>query len=659
MHSSGRAALFVAFAILFAGCGGRGGSGTAMPPSSGSVLHPQLNGGNPGITLPTLYVSGQGAAYAYDLGASGDTAPVTKTTGYYYQAGGPGGATASIAGIATNTAGDLVIAQNFSNPQGDGDSCALVYIPARSGPNAANTTATNCGPGGASRTSGTAVGITFTGPPTGSSPGAGSFADDVDVLMHYTPSGNPGVTACYGSNVSQYEVDRYKATSGTITPQSCVVLDQGPSASYRAVSGSTNGAFFVDYVTGSSGTIERYDGVNTIPTNTGTTPGAAGPLAVSVNYAANLGYRVVASTSGGITTIYSFKVSGGGFAFSHALGTFNNPIGALAVDNNGSIYVGVNQPNGVTKVKVYGPAKTQATDPDYILNNPVRRPNPAASPAATITGIAITQANSAPPATPTVVYNSIPAGPLSSMFSSLGIQPNHENEFGDGVNLTGTGNVHTVSWILRSFGCESRLSATQCVTTPGATFPVPITTNIYAVDSTASTKVGALLGSRTQTFNIPYRPSSAPGRCTSKPDYFFDTVSGACVNALAVRVDLTFPTGSVALPSPAIFTMTFNTTTFGYSPLGTGTTCWTSSTGGCGYDQLNISASTLGGPVGSAYDPNSVFNSVATGTATYEGGDCSPTPLYPANTLTLDNGCWGATTDFPGGLHPQLQVTIQ
>jgi hypothetical protein len=53
--------------------------------------------------------------------------------------------------------------------------------------------------------------------------------------------------------------------------------------------------------------------------------------------------------------------------------------------------VGVNQAAGVTKIKVYGPSKTQATDPDYILLNPVRRPNPAASPAAIITGIAIAQ----------------------------------------------------------------------------------------------------------------------------------------------------------------------------------------------------------------------------------------------------------------------------
>jgi hypothetical protein len=656
MHFSGRAALFVAAALLFAGCG-RGGSGTAMLPSSGSVLHPQLNGGNPNITAPTLYVSGQGAVFAYDLGASGDTPPVTKTTGYYYQAGG---INASIAGIATNTAGDLVIAQNFSNPQGGGNSCALIYIPARTGPSASNTTSTNCGPGGTSRTSGTAVGITFTGPPTGSAASGSAFADDMDVLMHYAPSGNPGVTACYGSATSQYEVDRYTATSGVITPQSCVVLDQGAGSTYAAISGSTNGAFFVDYVNGGGGTIERYDGVNTnsVPTNTGTTPGLPGPLAVSANYATSQGYRVVASTTGGITTIYSFKASGAGFSFSHALGTFNNPIGALAVDNNGSIFVGVNQPNGVTKVKVYGPAKTQATNPDYILNNPVRRPNPSASPAAVITGIAITQANATPPPTPTVVYDSIPAGPLSSKFSSLGIQPNHELEFGDGVNLTQTGNVHTVSWILRSFGCESRLSATQCVTTPGATFSVPITTNIYAVDPTASTKVGALLGTRTQTFNIPYRPSSAPGRCPSNVDYFFDTVSGTCANGLGVRVDLTFPTGSVALPSPAIFTITFNTTTFGYSPIGTSTACWTSS-GNCGYDQLNISASTLGGPVGSAYDPNSVFQALATPTATYEGGDCSPTPLYNTSALQIDNGCWGATTDFPGGLHPQLQVTTQ
>ena len=389
-----RAFALLVTSVFIAGCGG-GGSLTSGVPSGSRGLTPQLNGGNPNTTLPTLYVSGQGAVYAYDLGASGDTAPVSNASGYDYQAGNE--LSASIAGIATNTNGDLVVVQNFTSPQADGTSCQLAYVPARTGPAASNVRSVPCRNSTGTNTTGAAVGVTFTGPPSGMNPGG--VADDIDVLMHYVPSGAPAITGCNGTTAAQYEVDRYQApASGTITPKSCITLDRGTTASYNAIGGSTNGAFFVDYSAGGgSNTIERVSAAGGVPTATGTVPGTAGPLAVSANYATGTGYRVVASTVGTVTTIYSFKVAGSGLTFTHALGSFDNPVGALAVDNNGSIYVGVNQPNGVTKVKVYGPTKTEATSPDYILNNPVRRGNPSASPTARITGMAITQTNAAPP----------------------------------------------------------------------------------------------------------------------------------------------------------------------------------------------------------------------------------------------------------------------
>ena len=353
------------------------------------MLQPQLNGGGPSLSLPTLYVSGQGSVYAYDLGAGGDAAPVSTTGGYYYQSAASNHG--SIAGIATDSGGNLVVLQNYHDA--GVDSCLLAYVPARTGPNAASVSTTNCNNTAGGRTTGTGVGITFTGPPSGNAPGQGSFAADVDVLMHYRNYANASVKACDGTTTAQFEVDRYQVAGPTIMPHSCVMLDRGATATYNAIAGSTNGVFFVDDNLGAAN-VERYN-AGYFSTNSGSIPGP-GPLAVSANYATNAGYRVVASTTGGITTIYSFKVSGPSITFTHALGTFPNAVGALAVDNDGTIYVGVNQPNGVTKVKVYGPAKTESTDPDYVLNNPVRRPHPAASPAAAITGIAISQQNAAP-----------------------------------------------------------------------------------------------------------------------------------------------------------------------------------------------------------------------------------------------------------------------
>src|ERR1700738_3805867 len=66
-------------ALALAGCGG--GSHSSALPSGGTSLSPQLNGGPGNSALPTLYVSGQGGVFAYDLNASGDTAPVQKDSG--------------------------------------------------------------------------------------------------------------------------------------------------------------------------------------------------------------------------------------------------------------------------------------------------------------------------------------------------------------------------------------------------------------------------------------------------------------------------------------------------------------------------------------------------------------------------------------------------
>ena len=363
----------LAVAVLCAVVAGCGGSHTSSitPNSGGGTLKPQLNGGGGSLALPTLYVSGQGSVFAYDLTASGDTPPVNRTTGYYYSAGS---VSTTIAGIATNAPGDLIVLQNYGSATAT--SCQLVYIPARTGTSPSGASNYNC-QNYKGNIQGTGIGITFTGP---------GNANDIDVLMHYTGSSTPN--GCDGTANPQYEVDRYTVASGpSLSGNYCNNTLPGER---DYIAGSTNGAFFVDQTSG--GFIERYD-VNGALTNSdapGSLP-APGPLAVSANPTTGIGYRVVASNTGGATTIYSFKNNGHGFTFTHALGTFTNTVSALAVDNNGSIYVGITQPSGVTKVKVYGPTKTQATDPDRILNNPVRRPNPAAPPASIITGIAIAQ----------------------------------------------------------------------------------------------------------------------------------------------------------------------------------------------------------------------------------------------------------------------------
>ena len=73
--------------------------------------------------------------------------------------------------------------------------------------------------------------------------------------------------------------------------------------------------------------------------------------------------------------------------------------------------------------------------------------------------------------------------------------------------------MRSVTVAMSSWGCQAGSSVSaNCVTTPGATFNHPITLNIYADGAPGSLAPGRLLTSITQTFAIPYRPSSSP-RC--------------------------------------------------------------------------------------------------------------------------------------------------
>ena len=645
MRRSYRTALYLVFGVLFAGCGAHGGAGTgpstSMLPSTGKALTPTFNGGNSSSTaLATLYVSGQGGVYAYDISGPTPSGTVTlpaidRDGGYYYSAGK---LNASIAGIATNSHGDLIVAQNYNTTAFTGvGTCQLAYIPARTDSASPSSAQVNNCP-----VTGTAVSVGFTGTGTDTS----GNTDMVDVLMKTsTAVASCGHSPTYSTG---FEVDRYQATtSGSISLTACEVPDHGHTSgyTYNAIAGANNGQYFVDYNQTSfpNGVIERYltfTGTTSTgsPTNTGGLPGTAGPMAVSENYSTGVGYRVVASTVGTSTTIYEFTVdkSDPNLTFTQALGTFGNHVGALAVDNSGNVYVGVNQPNGVTLVKVYPWGETQATSPTYILENAVRRPNPANPPAAVITGLAINQPNPAAPS-PTIIYNSIPAVPLSSNFTSYGFDADQLSEFGSGANLATAGQLDTVSFVLKSYGCGTSGSWTNspgpCVTTLPATFSLPITLHVYAVGGPPN-YVGALLATQTQTFNIPYRPSTSPS-CTgtSRPADFVDPVSGVCVPGLANEITFNVPAG-VTVPSPAIFTVAFNTTSYGYAPYGTGTACHATVLG-CGYDSLNVITDSSGGvSVGSYYDPNGLFQN-----ASVARNYCSDTN---PGVLRLDTGagCW-------------------
>jgi hypothetical protein len=246
------------------------------------------------------------------------------------------------------------------------------------------------------------------------------------------------------------------------------------------------------------------------------------------------------------------------------------------------------------------------------------------------------------------LYDSILAnknGKTSSDIASEGFECCSVDEFGDGMNLTENNARPTqVSVILDSWACESGFWNSECTTTPGTTFSEPITLKIYSVttDQTGNPAPGAVLVQDTQTFNIPFRPSSDP-RCQGpNAGKFVGKVDKECDNGLADKIVFNVKVPKTSLPQQVIATVAYDTSDSGYQPYGQGTQCFTGP-GGCGYDALNVSAWGDGGFDGSPLDPNGVFVYY-----TYPGFYCNGTGNGTQG-LQLDTPCWT-------GYHPEIKI---
>ena len=87
-----------------------------------------------------------------------------------------------------------------------------------------------------------------------------------------------------------------------------------------------------------------------------------------------------------------------------------------------------------------------------------------------------------------VAYSAIPAT-IPGNVASLGFEATATAEFGDEVGLASHATPLAKARVLMSsWACETgHWNDVTCTTTPGATFSVPVTFNVYAVDNTGST----------------------------------------------------------------------------------------------------------------------------------------------------------------------------
>jgi len=85
-------------------------------------------------------------------------------------------------------------------------------------------------------------------------------------------------------------------------------------------------------------------------------------------------------------------------------------------------------------------------------------------------------------------------------------------------------------------------------------------------------------------------------------------------------VTFTFPSPGVAVPDPVVWGIAYNTTNYGYAPIGTSAACYVEP-GGCGYDSLNVGSETLPPLIGTDVDPDGAYlNSLSSGAYCDSGG---------------------------------------
>ena len=185
-----------------------------------------------------------------------------------------------------------------------------------------------------------------------------------------------------------------------------------------------------------------------------------------------------------------------------------------------------------------------------------------------------------------IIYNSV-ISPLPGNLPSQPFEAQQVSEFGNAVNFS-PGVSHDLSKVvvtMSSWGCASgSWNLNTCSTPEDASFSQPITLNIYG-PSSDGVNPGSKIASVTNTFKIQYRPSASPLCVGSDAGKWYEKSSKTCFNGLVQNI--TFNLKNVKVGSSAIFGIAYNTTHYGYAPIGQGAACFTTSAG-CGYDSLNV-----------------------------------------------------------------------
>ena len=192
--------------------------------------------------------------------------------------------------------------------------------------------------------------------------------------------------------------------------------------------------------------------------------------------------------------------------------------------------------------------------------------------AAILAATAFLAAPAATAATKTTIYNNIPS-PLPGNVASVGFEATAASEFGGQVQFDGTNrNKPKVKVVMSSWGCQSgHWYSGNCSTAHGATFSQALTLHVYTVG--VNNEPGTLIGTVTHTFNMPYRPSANYTNCTgADAGKWYQSKTATCYNGKAFTKSVSL--GTLDLPDTAIIGIAYNTTHYGYSPIGESAACY-------------------------------------------------------------------------------------
>jgi hypothetical protein len=230
------------------------------------------------------------------------------------------------------------------------------------------------------------------------------------------------------------------------------------------------------------------------------------------------------------------------------------------------------------------------------------------------------------------IFDYIPS-PLPDNVASYSYESSGVAEAGDGISFSTNGpqTLDNAKVVVSSWACQTgtgwaAVNAVPCVTEPGSTFEQEITLKIYDPNDDMS-----VVATRTRTFDIPFRPSSSPN-CD-------DTVNGHgwgddCFLGFAHII--TFDLTGVVAPDEIVYGVAWNTSDYGYFPIGDGAACAAVQYAGCPYDLLNLGTEgTAPADVGTDQSPEGAFQYSVLAGAYCDGGTGGVAEFR------FDDGCWG------------------